>query len=198
MPHADVLGVSQIQVFEIGTVFTKDTDHLVQEHVSLSIGVRMKQQGFVPKDDVRLREVIEKVESECDVSFNASLDHGVLECDFTKVFTALPKPTMYVPHISKPDISYRAYSVYPFVSRDIALWVPEATTQETVETLIRGKAGDLLVRLSLFDEFKKDTRMSYAFRLVFQSFDRTLTDEEVGKIMNSLYTEMQNQGFEVR
>lgn len=93
---------------------------------------------------------------------------------------------------------YRPFSLYPFIVRDIALWVQEGTGVDAIETLLREKAGVLLVRLTLFDEFKKEGRMSYAFRLVFQSFDRTLTDEEIGMIMEDIYTELKHHNFEIR
>jgi phenylalanyl-tRNA synthetase beta subunit len=35
----------------------------------------------------------------------------------------------------------------------------------------------------LFDSFTKDGKTSYAFRMIFQAYDRTLTDEEVDGIM---------------
>ncbi len=93
---------------------------------------------------------------------------------------------------------FKSFSAYPFIVRDIALWVEEGTEAKSIETILREKAGDLLVRLELFDEFKKEGRVSYAFRLVFQSFERTLTDDEINPIMETIYTEMKGRGFEVR
>lgn len=94
--------------------------------------------------------------------------------------------------------AYRPFSLYPFIVRDIALWVQEGTSVDAIETTLREKAGALLVRLTLFDEFKKEGRMSYAFRLVFQSFEKTLTDEEVAPIMEDIYTELKRHNFEIR
>jgi phenylalanyl-tRNA synthetase beta subunit len=59
-------------------------------------------------------------------------------------------------------------------------------------------AGAFLVHHMLFDTFTKDGRTSYAFRLVFQATDRTLTDEEVNKIMDELYAVALSNGWEVR
>lgn len=67
-----------------------------------------------------------------------------------------------------------------------------------LEAILREKAGPLLVRLTLFDEFKKDGRTSYAFRMVFQSMDRTLADTELEPVMNAIYTRLRGEGFEVR
>ncbi len=199
MPNVDLLGVSSIRVFEIGTAFEKTPDGSdVTEHVSLAIGVRQKQQGYSPKDDAELSRVVEILEVTLGVSLNGALVKGVYECDLTALLTKLPAPTKYDAYKKGNDVPFKAYSSYPFISRDIALWTPEGTSAHDIELLLRDRAGELLIRPSLFDEFKKDGRISYAFRLVFQSFDRTLTDEEINVIMESIYTEMKGRGFEVR
>ncbi|HQU08031.1 MAG: hypothetical protein B7X04_03375 [Parcubacteria group bacterium 21-54-25] len=94
---------------------------------------------------------------------------------------------------------YKPFSVYPFVLRDIALWTPEGTTSAAIETVIRAHAGDLLVRIDQFDSYAKNERTSYAFRLVFQAFDRTLTDDEVNGYVEKVTHALNAQkGYEVR
>ena len=65
---------------------------------------------------------------------------------------------------------------------------------------LKENAGDLVVRgPELFDEFKKDGKNSYAFRIVFQSYERTLTDTEVNEIMNKINGKLaENEGWQVR
>jgi phenylalanyl-tRNA synthetase beta chain len=93
---------------------------------------------------------------------------------------------------------YRSFSRYPFIVRDIALWVPAGTEPEEVLKVIRAESGDLLQRSALFDRFEKEGRISYAFRLVFQSFDKTLTDEEANAVMQNVNTAVKDRGWEVR
>ena len=93
---------------------------------------------------------------------------------------------------------YVSFSKYPFIVRDIALWVPESTKAEDALTEIREKAGNLLVRSSLFDEFEKGGKKSFAFRLVFQSFEKTLTDAEVNAVMDQVHKAVAKKGWEVR
>ncbi len=57
---------------------------------------------------------------------------------------------------------------------------------------------ELLVRSEKFDEFKKGEKTSLAFRLVFQSTDRTLTDNEVNGLMVKAENALKKAGFEVR
>jgi phenylalanyl-tRNA synthetase beta chain len=55
-----------------------------------------------------------------------------------------------------------------------------------VEKVIRQAAGELLEGLSLFDVYRGEQigteKKSLAFALTYQAADRTLTDDEVGKI----------------
>jgi phenylalanyl-tRNA synthetase beta chain len=94
--------------------------------------------------------------------------------------------------------AYQPFSLYPFIARDIALWVPGGIGAESIEKTIRENAGELLVRLDQFDSFEKEGRVSYAFRLIFQSFERTLTDDEINSIMTTITAALTAKGYEVR
>ena len=94
--------------------------------------------------------------------------------------------------------AYKPFSLYPFITRDIALWVPKDTESASVEKIIRENAGELLVRLDQFDRFEKGEKISLAFRLVFQSADRTLTDEEINGVMGRVEGALAVAGFSVR
>ncbi len=94
--------------------------------------------------------------------------------------------------------AYRPFSVYPFITRDVALWVPETARAEEIADAIRTHAGALLVRLDQFDRFSKGGKVSYAFRLIFQSTERTLTDEEVNGAMEHVIAALEAKGYEVR
>ncbi|MCR4333474.1 MAG: phenylalanine--tRNA ligase subunit beta [Patescibacteria group bacterium] len=93
---------------------------------------------------------------------------------------------------------YHPFSLYPFIVRDIAFWVPTGTDEGLTKSLIHEHAGELLMRLDQFDRFEKDGKVSLAFRLVFQSMERTLTDEEVNGIMARVSEALKMAGFEVR
>lgn len=93
---------------------------------------------------------------------------------------------------------YKPFSQYPFISRDVAVWVPDGTPADVVASTIRSNAGDLLVRFEQFDTFSKNGRTSYAFRMVFQSSERTLTDEEVSVWVLAVSDALTKEGWEVR
>lgn len=195
--HNDLLGITDVRVFEIGTVFDK-TDDSVTEHVSIAVGVRTKGNGYNSKDDAIVASSCATVEQVLGTSLKWEIGKGVAEANLSTALLSLAVPTSYGEYISKPPSTYKPVSVYPAMSRDIALWVGEGEMAEIVESTIGNAAGDLVVRLSLFDTFTKDGRTSYAFRIVFQSFERTLTDAEVTTHMDNVYKVVEEKGWEVR
>ena len=99
---------------------------------------------------------------------------------------------------------FKMWSLFPFIARDIAVWVPQelksSKVKENIQQIINKNAGELLIRgPELFDEFKKGDKISYAFRLVFQSYNRTLTDTEVNEIMTKITNKIkENNDWQVR
>ncbi len=93
---------------------------------------------------------------------------------------------------------YQPFSRYPFIVRDIAMWTEKGTQTEDVLTILRATARAWLVRSEMFDRFEKGEKLSLAFHLVFQSFEKTLTDEEVNAIMESVYKVVAEKGWQVR
>jgi len=199
IPYVDLLGLRNLVVFEIGTVFEKTASgDDVTEHLALSVGVRTKQQGYTPKDDAMLVQYVEALERMLGTSLFGTIHAGVYECNLTNAFSKLPIPTAYKEWKSSEDLTYMPFSTYPFVSRDIALWVPETVTAEVIEKEIRENAGTLLTRVTLFDSFAKEGRISYAFRLIFQSHEKTLTDDEIGECMKQIESALTAVSWEVR
>ncbi len=96
-------------------------------------------------------------------------------------------------------VQFKMWSLYPFITRDIALWVPKEISSDEIILTLKKFGGPLLAREPrLVDEYHKEDKVSYAFRLVFQSDDRTLTDLEVNDIMSTIQIELEKQGFSVR
>lgn len=95
-------------------------------------------------------------------------------------------------------VQYKPFSKYPYIVRDVAVWTPAGTDEKNVAEMIQREAGELCSKVSLFDTFSKGEKTSLAFRLIFQSFDRTLTEVEVNKIMEEISHILVGKGFEVR
>ena len=106
-----------------------------------------------------------------------------------------PEPRSY-----NLETKFKMWSLFPFIARDIAVWVPARIESSKVQKIIKENASELLIKgPDLFDEFKKNGQISYAFRLVFQSFNRTLTDTEVNEIMTKIINKIkENNAWQVR
>ena len=83
--------------------------------------------------------------------------------------------------------TYRHISRYPSSDLDLAFEVDESVTAARVQSVLSDAAGDLLVRIHLFDVFRgasvPDGQRSLAYRLRLQASDRTLTDEDVAAVL---------------
>ncbi len=137
----------------------------------------------------------------------------VVEFDLDSLIAKLPDPTEDVEMPALPQTKFQTISQYPFSARDIAVFVPdesgkagqESEVLETIQNALRDDGKKILVRATLFDVFTKPAKnegdivkTSYAYRLVFQANDRTLTDEEVSGFMTSIGEAFKVKGWEVR
>ncbi len=186
-----VLGPEQpVQLFEIGSVFPKEGECL-----ALSLGYR----AVVGKTkSVHIDAIIDALRDEAVlVAPVVRVDEGVAELSLRDVdLAALGKGYQPLPFALG---AYRSFSSYPFALRDVAVWTPEGTEESEVANLILKEAGEHLVRLDCFDRFEKEDRISYAFRLVFESMDRTLSDADLDPAMARVSEALnQQEGWQVR
>jgi len=221
--YADLLGQNKIKIFEFGRVWNNG-----REYVSLCIGIAHKKakKGERVNDEIKIvrDELFEhlnvKTEILCTVDDSGgiiskdgkgigmtnNLD-GIMEVDFEALIEGLPesKESTKIP-VSKEVKKHKAPSPYPFMVRDIAVFVAgDKTNTEKVWHVIETHVGDLLVRHELFDVFEKTNKetgeiekTSFAFRLVFQSYEKTLTDDEVNKVMERITNALVENKWEVR
>lgn len=87
-------------------------------------------------------------------------------------------------------ITFQPFSRQPSITRDLALIVDDAMPAARILDAIAGFANKLITDITVFDFFRGGAvapgKKSLAFRLKFQSNDRTLTDIEVNKIHDRL------------
>lgn len=213
--NADLLGLDTIKVFEIGRVFSKEGEFTM---LSLGAGQVKKVKGE-KVDNILVNSwemlnkglaaglgiasgvvinapkmIVKDANAVCEVNLDELLK------SYKVPYNALYSDLHFGP--ASPNM-YRKISPYPFIVRDIAVFVPENIEADRVWKVIEkgisnAGASGLLVRHSLFDTFKKDGKVSYAFRMVFQSMNKTLTDDEVNKIMEKINIEMKGNSWEVR
>lgn len=199
--NAPLLGEKTIKIFEIGNVFSKDKE---TRHLALAIDDGGKKSNFTDGVDMILAEIKRTLELTSLDYTTVSTKPYVIEIDFDTMIELLLDPINYeAPSFtSLPVVSYKPVSAYPFIARDIAMWVPAITTWESINTLCLEVRNTLVTRVDLFDTFPKEIegirKTSFAFRLVFQSYEKTLTDEEVNEMMEAYYKVFKDKGYEIR
>ncbi|MEQ8200223.1 MAG: phenylalanine--tRNA ligase subunit beta [Syntrophomonadaceae bacterium] len=79
---------------------------------------------------------------------------------------------------------------YPAVERDLAIVVREELPAAAAEAVIRKRGGELLRNVSIFDVYTGEQVAagckSLAYKMTFQSADRTLTEAEVNGLMEDI------------
>ncbi len=91
-------------------------------------------------------------------------------------------------------IAYQEISRFPQVRRDLAVVVDESVTLSTLAERVTLSTSSLLRDLRVFDVYRgpglEEGRKSVAFGLIFQDISRTLTDEDVERLMSSVIADL--------
>ncbi|MCK5059912.1 MAG: hypothetical protein KAR00_02070 [Candidatus Pacebacteria bacterium] len=85
------------------------------------------------------------------------------------------------------DSAYTEVSKYPAVERDISFIVDKSMSLNNYYEIIRDCAEDLIEEVVLLDTYTNaekfgSEKVSYTFRIIFRSLEKTLTNEEVNKV----------------
>jgi phenylalanyl-tRNA synthetase beta chain len=90
--------------------------------------------------------------------------------------------------------TYREISRFPQVRRDLAVVVDESVTLSTLAERVTLAASSLLRSLRIFDVYRgpglEQGRKSVALGLIFQDISRTLTDDDVERLMASVVADL--------
>ncbi|MEK9177448.1 MAG: hypothetical protein AAB923_04085, partial [Patescibacteria group bacterium] len=190
--NVPLFGVPDLRMFEVGHVWPKG-----KEKFALGATYWTGGKGAEKTIQAELARMKEKLEALVGKKVNALVEGNTVEFDMRELTATDAAPPLAL--TQKALSTFHPFSVYPFVLRDIAVWTPDGTKADAVENVIRMNAGGLLYRSDLFDSFSKGGETSYAFRLVFESMERTLTDDEVGELMEKVTTALETkEGWKVR
>lgn len=97
---------------------------------------------------------------------------------------------------------YHPLPRFPVIEIDISVLVPKKTAAREVLELIRHTEQNLISDISLIDIFEDANlgadKKSFTFRVLLQSPDRTLTDEEMKQVQQRIFKVLKNAKFEIR
>ena len=93
--------------------------------------------------------------------------------------------------------TYRPIPRYPAVVRDFSFYVDDSVPVGGLIERIR-EVSPLIISVGVFDIFKKEVR-SISFRVVFQSYEDTLTDESVNDLQQIIIDRLtETDGIKLR
>jgi phenylalanyl-tRNA synthetase beta subunit len=200
MLNAALLNLQTVKMYEFGNVFTRSEE---RRRFALIVDDGKKKSSFTEEVDLLLSQIKREL-GVAHLEYDTKSDKPYcVELDFDTLIGTLPEPGHY--EVLAQDLSPIAYapiSPYPFIVRDIAVWVPASVTWEDIHKLALQVDSPLVARIDCFDAFEKETdgvkKVSYAFRLVLQSNERTLTDAEANEVADRMYGLLREKGYEVR
>ncbi|NLN48177.1 MAG: phenylalanine--tRNA ligase subunit beta, partial [Clostridiales bacterium] len=110
----------------------------------------------------------------------------IAELDFEKIFAKVNLNRIFVP-----------LPRFPSIERDIAIVIANEVSSGQIEDIIKNKGGKLIERIELFDVYKgsqiEEGYKSLAFRLVYRSNEKTLTEDDITKVHNRIINSLTNQ-----
>lgn len=165
----------------------------IVENVLVKVNFPMQKLALTTDGPMRMfsDQIIYKCDDETVVTV------GLLNQAVLKQF-GMKKPVYYaefnmealVKMISGQTVKYQQISTCPAVKRDLALVVDKNVLYDTLEKIGYKYGSKLVKNISLFDVYEGDKiqegKKSYALNFVLQNPDKTLTDEEINKVMNKL------------
>lgn len=98
-------------------------------------------------------------------------------------------------------MKYKEISKYPTVNKDLSVIVENNLQSMEIAKQIKKSAGSLLIESKVFDEYKgkgiEKGKKSLTYSLSFGANDRTLTDDEINKVLEKVIASLNKIG-EVR
>jgi len=100
--------------------------------------------------------------------------------------------------------TYREVSKYPPVTRDISFVVPDTFVPNNYFDVIRDIGGDVVEEVTLLDTYTNEAKfgkgkVSYTYRIIYRSIERTLTTAEIEPLQQKIEEETKRQsGAEIR
>ena len=87
-----------------------------------------------------------------------------------------------------------SYSKYPPIIRDISMWIPGGFHENNLMEIVRSETGELVESVEEIDKFThpKTGRNSVAYKIIYRSNDKTMTDGEVNEVHGSVENKLES------
>lgn len=217
--------IKDIKIFELAHVFKKSNDKLPTEKPILAIGY-VGQDFYTIKGILENIFVVSGIKDVVFNSKHQNENlhptrSAMLEChnriigyvgevhpDILNEFEIVNRVIyveVYVDEIvnlASDEKKYAPLPKYPSIERDYAFLVPEEIESKIIEDVFKKYAGDLLEEFYLFDVYKgqqiKEGYKSYAYKSIFRSLEKTLSDDDILPIQDRILDELKRYDILLR
>lgn len=188
-----------VKLFEIGRVFHPGKNTLPNEPTMIAAVIIGKQNDIALYREAK--GVLGKILQQIDVSMDIKNIISVLveakraqyKIKQNAVVFEFVLPVAHEKSVARKK--FHAYSEFPEIERDLSLIIDRAISWNKVQALIEKLSGGILKKIDVFDVYQgkevAEGKVSLAFHLVFGSSERTLTSEEVSKVITDVVTQLQ-------
>jgi phenylalanyl-tRNA synthetase beta chain len=148
---------------------------------------------FKGKERVNFTNALEIIKNNQLFGFLGKLDRGVRDEFDLKEDLYFAELDLQVLFREKKEISFRSFSKYPCVYRDISLGLNKEKNFEIVGNLIKRGASPFFKELRVLDVYEKGLPPNFyglTLRVYYQSSERTLTSQEVDSLHNKIREEL--------
>ncbi len=127
-----------------------------------------------------------EIHPDVSANYNVNIRVYVAELNFEEIISQARLYTEYKP-----------LPKYPAVDRDIAIVVSDEIIAAQVEEIVKNKGGKLVEEVTLFDIYKgnqvSEGYKSMAYKIIYRSDEKTLTEEDISKVHNKILNSLYNQ-----
>jgi phenylalanyl-tRNA synthetase beta chain len=139
------------------------------------------------------------INKEKSIARLAQIDHKILKhFDIKKqvYYAEIDIPLLFEEYLNKTTI-FTSIATTPSVKRDLALVVEKNVTYQQLEKIVLQFGSRHINKISLFDVYEgtnlPEGKKQYALNFVIQHPDKTLTEDEINKIMNKLLSAFEKE-----
>lgn len=217
--------IKDIKIFELAPVFKKSNNKLPEEKPVLALGVVNQDFYFVKGTLENLFEMLRIKDIEFSSAHSNLNLHptrsakitskgeivgyiGEVHPDILDAFDIQSRAVyaeIYIDsllELEKKEKKYIPLPKYPAVERDYAFLVPDDVESKIIEDVFKKYASEILEEFYLFDVYKgqqvKEGFKSYAYKTVFRSKEKTLSDSDILPLQEKILAELKNYNISLR
>lgn len=151
--------------------------------------------GYKNRYSFIVKELPEEMHPTKSVYINVN---GITVGMFGQIHPRMYKEEIYVVEINLDELfkiqvgrlKYKDFSKFPGITKDLAFVLSKDINSEDVISTIRKAGGKFLKDVTVFDYYEGDkidnNKKSIAYSLYFESFDKTLSDDEINPLFDSI------------